>query len=180
MSLSLPVHTHQSPRHNSPSLLYVCVLTPVFFHVDLGQTVLSQFEFLHHLFWNRLQQHPFNGSLSAITRVSRYQKGKTNLDLPELETVTSSAGISWAICKTAPCPRHIITPAPHHSVFEGRMLFLLVCYPTNSVKAVHYDTSRNSLGYVPLKAESRHMGRHVGRQCGHRAIEKHQRTIFIY
>ena len=25
--------------------------------------------------------HPFNGSLSGTTRVSRYQKGKTNLDL---------------------------------------------------------------------------------------------------
>jgi len=27
--------------------------------------------------------HPFNGSFSGTTRVSRYQKGKTNLDLTE-------------------------------------------------------------------------------------------------
>jgi len=27
--------------------------------------------------------HPFNGPLSGTTRVSRYQKGKTNLDFPE-------------------------------------------------------------------------------------------------
>ena len=27
--------------------------------------------------------HPFNGPLSATTRVSRYQKGKTNLDFTE-------------------------------------------------------------------------------------------------
>jgi len=26
-------------------------------------------------------------------------------------------GISWAICKSAPCSRQMTTPAPHHSVF---------------------------------------------------------------
>ena len=29
----------------------------------------------------------------------------------------SGTGISWAICKSAPCSRQITTPAPHHSVF---------------------------------------------------------------
>ena len=29
----------------------------------------------------------------------------------------SGSGISWAICKSAPCSRQITTPAPHHSVF---------------------------------------------------------------
>jgi len=28
----------------------------------------------------------------------------------------SGSGISWAICKSAPCSRQITTPAPHHSV----------------------------------------------------------------
>ena len=46
------------------------------------------------LFWN----------LSRSTRVSRYQKGKTNLDLLEQEMVSGS-GICWAICKSAPHPR---------------------------------------------------------------------------
>jgi len=32
------------------------------------------------------------------------------------ETVSGS-GISWAICKSAPCCRQITMPAPHHSVF---------------------------------------------------------------
>jgi len=45
------------------------------------------------LFWN----------LSGTTRVSRYQKGKTNLDLLEQEIVSGS-GICWAICKYAPHP----------------------------------------------------------------------------
>ena len=39
------------------------------------------------------------------------------------ETVSGS-GISWAVCKSAPCSRQITTPAPHHSVFTGRMPFL--------------------------------------------------------
>jgi len=36
----------------------------------------------------------------------------------------SCSGISWAICKFAPRSRQITTPAPHHSVFTGRMPFL--------------------------------------------------------
>ena len=40
------------------------------------------------------------------------------------ETVNGS-GISWAICKSAPRSRQITTPVPHHSVFTGRMPFLL-------------------------------------------------------
>jgi len=40
------------------------------------------------------------------------------------ETVSGS-GISWAICKSAPCSRPITTPACHHSVFlTGQMPFL--------------------------------------------------------
>jgi len=38
------------------------------------------------------------------------------------ETVSGS-GISWAVCKSTRCSRQITTPAPHHSVFSGRMLF---------------------------------------------------------
>ena len=62
--------------------------------------------------------------LSRTTWVSQHQKGKTNLDLLEQETVSGS-DISWAICKSAPWPRYITTPASHHSVFTGRMPFLL-------------------------------------------------------
>ena len=39
------------------------------------------------------------------------------------ETV-NGCGISWAICKSAPRSRQITMPAPHHSFFTGRMLFL--------------------------------------------------------
>ena len=33
------------------------------------------------------------------------------------QDTVSGSGISWAICKSAPCSRQITTPAPHHSVF---------------------------------------------------------------
>jgi len=59
------------------------------------------------------QQHPFNSPLSGATWVSWNQKGKTILDLLEQEIVSDS-GISCAICKSAPCPRQITMPAPHH------------------------------------------------------------------
>jgi len=63
---------------------------------------------------------PLNSPLSGTTRVSRYQKGNTNLDFTE----ASGSGISWAVCKSAPRSRQITTPAPHHSIFTGRLPFL--------------------------------------------------------
>jgi len=52
--------------------------------------------------------HPFNSPLSRTTWVSRYQKGKTNLDF------TEAGDSEW---QSAPRCRQITTPAPHHSVF---------------------------------------------------------------
>ena len=40
-------------------------------------------------------------------------------------TRTHARIIIWAICKSAPCSRQTTTSAPHHSVFTGRMPFLL-------------------------------------------------------
>jgi len=65
-------------------------------------------------------RHTFNGPLSGTTQVSRYQKGKTNLDFTEAR----GSGISWAICKSAPRSRQITTPVPHHSVSTGWTPFL--------------------------------------------------------
>jgi len=86
--------------------------------------------------------HPFNGPLSGTTRVSRYQKGKTNVDFTEarvsygelrssIRWKSSGSGIHWAICKCAPHCRQITMPAPHHSVFY-RPDALPVAQPTAS------------------------------------------------
>ena len=43
----------------------------------------------------------------------------------------SGSGISWAVCKSAPCCRQMTMPAPHHSVFF-RPDALPVAQPTAS------------------------------------------------
>jgi len=69
----------------------------------------------HHLSLHFAFPVPFYGPLDCVW-VNRYQKGKTNLDLPEQEIVSGS-GISWAICKSAPLARQITTLASHPSIF---------------------------------------------------------------
>jgi len=86
-------------------------------------SVTNQFVSMPIFFLYQQQQHPFSGPLSRTTQMNQCQKGKTNLDLMEQETVSGS-GISWAICKSAPHPRQTTTPAPHHSVSTGWMPFL--------------------------------------------------------
>jgi len=68
-----------------------------------------------------------------LTPERKNQENKTNLDLLEQEIVSGS-GISWAICKSPPWPRHITMPASHHSSFlQARCPS---CCPTTSVKAL--------------------------------------------
>ena len=81
--------------------------------------------------------HPLNGPLSRTTRVSRYQKGKTNRDFTEAR----DSGISWAICKSASSSRQITTPEPHHlSFFIGRMPFLSPNQQRQSTEGKTYNT----------------------------------------
>jgi len=74
--------------------------------------------------------HPFNGPLSGTTRVSRYQKGKINLDFTEAR----DSEWQWhqlGHIKSAPRSRQITMPAPHRSVFY-RPDALPVAQPTAS------------------------------------------------
>ena len=77
--------------------------------------------------------HPFNGPFSGTTQVSRYQKGKTNLDF------TEARDSEWRwhqlghmqVCNSLQTDNHASTPP---------LSFLQVgcpsCHPTNSVKAL--------------------------------------------
>ena len=73
--------------------------------------------------WN-LNHHTFNGPLSGITRVSRYQKGKTNLDF------NGARDSEWQwhrlghmqVCTSLQTDNHASTPPL--SFFTGRMPFL--------------------------------------------------------
>ena len=82
--------------------------------------------------------HPLNSRFSTTTLVSRYQKGKTSLDLNEArDGVLGCSGISWTIRKqSAPRFRKTTTSTPHHSIFtvQARCSFRR---PTNSVKALN-------------------------------------------
>jgi len=59
----------------------------------------------------------------GLPRWAGTRKVKPIWILLKQETVSAS-GISWAICKSAPRSRPITMPAPHRSVFTGRMPFL--------------------------------------------------------
>jgi len=67
--------------------------------------------------------------------VSRYQKGKTNLDF-------TGSGI-----------RQITTPAPHHSVFTGQMPFLLPNQHRQSTEG--FEMIMLVMGNSPKKKERR-------------------------
>ena len=60
--------------------------------------------------------HPFDGPVSRTAGWAGIRKVKPVWILLKQETV-SGGGISWAICKSAPCSKQITTPASHHSVF---------------------------------------------------------------
>jgi len=60
--------------------------------------------------------HTSNGPFPGIARWAGTRKVKPVWILLKQKTMSGS-GISWAICKTAPCSRQITTPLPYHSVF---------------------------------------------------------------
>jgi len=89
------------------------------------------FSYITHTHIHRTVLQP-SWILSGTTQLRRHQKGKTNLDLLQQEIVSGN-GISWAICKSAPWPRHTTTPASLHSLFY-RPDALPAAQPTASIQ----------------------------------------------
>ena len=80
--------------------------------------------------------HPFNGPFSGTTRVSRYQKGKTNLDFTEArdgEWQWHQLG-RMQVCTSLQTDNHASTPVL--SFLQAECPF---CRPTNSVKALKVE-----------------------------------------
>jgi len=79
----------------------------------------------------------------GLPRWAGTRKVKPIWILLKQETVIGS-GISWAICKSAPCSRQITTPAPHHSSFFYRPDALPVAQPTASkhwrYQCIHWNS----------------------------------------
>ena len=91
--------------------------------------------------------HPFNGPLSGTTRVSRYQKGKTNLDFTEAR----DSEWQWhqqghmQVCTSLQTDNHASTPL---LCFTGRVLFLppnQQCYSTE-IKQYQCNTKKVIFG----------------------------------
>jgi len=77
--------------------------------------------------------HPFNGPFSGTTQVSRYQKGRTNLDFAEArdsEWQWHQLG-QMQVCTSLQTDNHASTP-PLSFLRAG----CPSCRPTNSVKAL--------------------------------------------
>ena len=78
--------------------------------------------------------HPFNGPFSGTTWVSRYQKGKTNLDFTEAR----DSEWQWhqlgymQVCTSLQTDNHASTPPLSFLQAECPS-----CRPTNSVKALN-------------------------------------------
>jgi len=108
--------------------------------------------------------HPFNGLFSKTTWVRRYQKSKSILHLNQArdDGVLGCSGISWTICKqSAPRSRQITMPTPHHSIFTGRMLFLMPnqqCHNTEGLRLtcqqrIIKDKSNVLFYFLPAKRD---------------------------
>jgi len=100
--------------------------------------MLSIFIFSH------THTHPFNGPLSGTTRVSRYQKGKSNLDFTEAR----DSEWQWhhlgymQVCTSLQTDNHASTP-PLSFLQAG----CPSCRPTNSVKALFIIQASNAILY---------------------------------
>ena len=88
--------------------------------------------------------HPFNGPLSGTTRVSRHQKGRTNLDFTEAR----DSEWQWhqlghmQVCTALQTDSHASTPPL--SFLQARCSS---CRPTNSVKALKVTQSTEGSRY---------------------------------
>jgi len=96
---------------------------------------------------------PFNGSFSGTTLVSRYQKGKTNLDLTEAR----DSEWQWhqlghmQVCTLLQADNHASTPPL--KFFTGRMPFLSHNQQRQSTEGANFMCAKNvvnTIERVPL------------------------------
>jgi len=103
---------------------------PFCFHVTTWASLFTHVCLCHQ---THTHTHPFNGPFSGTTLVSRYQKGKTNLDYTEArdsEWYWHQLG-HMQVCTSLQTDNHASTPP---------LIFLQAgcpsCHPTDSAKAL--------------------------------------------
>ena len=113
--------------------------------------IIENLDYSMHNFWwllplsnTHTHTHPFNGPFSGTTRVSRYQKGKTNLDFTEAR----DSEWQWhqlghmQVSTSLQTDNHASTPPL--SFFTGRMPFLL----PNQQRQSTEGTSQRDANYI--------------------------------
>jgi len=100
-------------------------------------------------YWNT-HTHPFNGPFSGTTWVSRYQKGKTNLDFTEArdnERQWHQLG-HMQVCISLQTDNHASTPPL--KFFTGRMPFLMPNQQRQSTEGNNYWNSDKLKNFCKL------------------------------
>jgi len=115
-----------------------------FWHENAARLNEKNFELLKSVAHSVCITHPrpFKGPLSWTTRVSRYQKGKTNLDFTEArdsEWQSHQLG-HMQVCNSHQTDNHASTP-PLSFLQSG----CPSCRPTNSIKALKAQISPHQL-----------------------------------
>ena len=112
----------------------------------MGKSLLSCF-LRHSVYHTTTTPHPFNGPFSGTTRVSRYQKGETNLDFTEAR----DSEWQWhqlghmQVCTSIQRDNHASTPPLSYSKAGSPS-----CHPTNSVKAL----KATSISHILFNSQS--------------------------
>jgi len=100
----VPAHLG-SPGQRAIKRVCMCVFMIIFGTLSFHISLISHTR-------THARTHMFNGPLSRTTRVSQYQKGKTNLHFTEARDSEWQWHQLGHICKSAPCSRQINTQHP--------------------------------------------------------------------
>jgi len=139
------VHTHRASVHKAAKLV-AALLRVAMVTADPAESNGNLYT----------HTHPFNGPFSGTTWVSRYQKGKTNLDFTEAR---DSEWLWHQLRHTqvpAPSSRQLNMPAPHHSVFY-RPDALPAAQPTSSKHWIHKHWRHNVMATYRWIYDSHHL-----------------------
>jgi len=120
------------------------------FKLDLNRTKMKQQTHKH--------THPFNGPFSGSTQVSRYQKGKTNLDF------TGATDSEWQwhqlghmqVCTLLQTDNHASTPPL--KFFTGPMPFLPPNQQRQSTEGNQDETAYQQKNFIKYLSLSKQMG----------------------
>ena len=128
-SLSQPMTRHSQHRRNVNTGKRLDNSQPLASSTAFFDTVTGHQEEHPHTH-TRTRTPGLTALFPGLPRWAGTRKVKPIWILLKQETVSGS-GISWDICKSAPHPRQITTPAPHRSVFY-RLDALPAAQPTAS------------------------------------------------